>query len=248
MGSLNLLSVRYTDAVGHFSLLLLLLLSFLDCFLVFWVFFCFWFCFFFFLLGTMTFFDGRAYFPFGVSRYSTFPFPVCFVVKWLSDYQMGKGFFCTFVAMVMGYEGQRRNGSWTSEIKLNQTTFAIRELCPQFTFVQWSYFYAKESKLSWEKRGGKGNFYLLHFTEEFLIFFLRYHIGTVLMISFYLIRFLHPFSFGVWKGIFFRTHRLLCCTGKNQYEGPGLNFLQNANQSLLSWKRRSREKVRREAL
>lgn len=151
----------------------------------------------------MNFFDSRVYFPFGVSHYSTFPFPICFVVKWLNDYQMGKGFFCTFVAMVTGYEGQRRNGIWAWEIKFNQTTFGIRELCPQFTFLQWSYFYAKENKLIWEKKGRKRKLLSssLHlFTEEF--FFLRYHFGTMLILSFYLIRFLWPFSFCAWKGAF----------------------------------------------
>lgn len=138
----------------------------------------------FFWLGNMTFFDSRSYFPFGVSHYSTFTFPICFVVKWLSDYQMGKGFFCTFVAMVTGYEGQKRNESWTSEIKLNQTTFAIRELWPQFTFSQWSYFYAKENKLFQWKRGGKGNFHLLYsifLLKNFNFFFQIppwYHVDT----------------------------------------------------------------------
>ena len=81
------------------------------------------------------------------------------MIKWLSN---GQRIFSTFVAMVTGCEGQRRNRIWASEIKLNQTTFAIRELCSQFTFLQWSYFYAKENKLLWEKRGAKENFYLLY--------------------------------------------------------------------------------------
>lgn len=167
------------------------------------------------------------------------------MIKWLSN---GQRIFLHFCCHGDGIWGPAKEWKLNIRNKIESNYFCYKRTLPTIHFCPMKLFLCKGKQTLMGKKRRKRKLLSSSFYWRIFNFFLRYHIGTVLMISFYLIRFLHPFSFGVWKGIFFRTHRLLCCTGKNQYEGPGLNFLQNANQSLLSWKRRSREKVRREAL
>lgn len=172
-------------------------------------------------------FDTRVYFHFGISSYFTLPFQISLVVKWLNDYEMGRGLFSPFVAMVTTCEGWRRNRMQTLEITLNQTAFAVRELCPQFIFLQWHYFCAKKNQhvkkkeKRWSKKKKEHFSPLLYlFTENFtnlfiylLLFYLfLYQFAAIFIFSYCLVRLLNPFVFGVWSVL--SALGLVCCTGE----------------------------------
>lgn len=170
-------------------------------------------------------FDTRVYFHFGISSYFTLPFQISLVVKWLNDYEMGRGLFSPFVAMVTTCEGWRRNRMRTLEITLNQTAFAVRELCPQFIFLQWHYFCAKKNQhVKKKKKKGeakkKKSIFLLYcicLLKTLLIYLLLFYLflyqfAAIFIFSYCLIRLLNPFVFGVWSVL--SALGLVCCTGE----------------------------------
>lgn len=115
---------------------------------------------------------------------------------------MGKGLFSPFVAMVTTCEGWRRNRMRTLEITLNQTAFAVRELCPQFIFLQWHYFCAKKNqhvkkkRKKWSKKKKEHFSPLLYlFTENFTNLFIYYY----LFIYFYTSSRLYLYLVIVWS-------------------------------------------------
>lgn len=174
-------------------------------------------------------FDTQVYFHFGISSYFTLPFQISLVVKWLNDYEMGRGLFSPFVAMVTTCEGWRRNRMRTLEITLNQTAFAVRELCPQFIFLQWHYFCAKKNQhvkkkeKRWSKKKKKSIFLLYCicllktlliylFIFYYFIYLFLYQFAAIFIFSYCLVRLLNPFVFSVWSVL--SALGLVCCTGE----------------------------------